>query len=373
MRLSLYWFLAYLCLHVTSSSYGQVSKPTVPFQDVQVAVQHIYNLDFAKAQTQVTALQSRYPNHPVIPLLQSLRLYWEFLPIQDHPQQLQVYLGLLQKSIEAIEKTFGSSSEHPEAVFYTIVTRGYLAMCYNYQSELLKAASEAKKAYNALIKGQSYLQQNNEFYFTSGLYNYYIEVYPSKKPIIKPVIWFFKKGSKATGLEQLKVASQKAIISKAEANFYLTHIYLEYENKPKSALLYSKQLHTLYPGNTLYKMIYVETLLHNKEFEQAERLLQSSPLPTQKIYQIGHHLFAGLIEEQLHKNLQKAEEHYLKATKAAVNDQYTGEYPSLALNGLARIAIASNNNTLAKEYYKKSLKTAEYKSTILEANQFLHK
>src|SRR5690606_32221290 len=138
----------------------------------------IYNFDFTKASQNIRLISDQYPGHPVIPLLQSFKMYWQYLPIQDHPAELQTYLKTLQECLSAIDKYFGPNSQEPEAVFYTIAARGYIAMCYNYQNELLKAALEAKKAYNALTKGQSLIQQNPEFYFTSGLYNYYFEVYP---------------------------------------------------------------------------------------------------------------------------------------------------------------------------------------------------
>lgn len=369
------YFLYYSIILLFSSNYeakAQLLDDKEALTKVQKSIQSIYNFEFDKADHTTDLLSKQYPGHPVVPLLHSFKMYWELLPIQSHPKELQTYIKLLQDCLTAIDKYYGSDSRNPEAVFYTIVARGYLAMCYNYQNELLKAAIEAKKAYNALIRGQSLIQYNPEFYFTSGIYNYYMEVYPNKKPIIKPVIWFFKKGDKSGGINQLMMASQKAIISKAEANFYLSHIFLEYENQHDNALKYSQKLNNTYPANPVYRMIYLESLLLTGKYEVAEQLLKAKPLPKQMLYQIATQLFQGYLAEKLHNRPVEAESFYKKAISLPLNDQYTGEYQALAYAGLARLARRQGNDSQAKEYYKKCLKTAEYKSTVHEANKFLN-
>ncbi len=362
--------LLFLCFHPVKA---QLLNDKDALKDVKAGISSIYNFEFRKAEHNVNELKKQYPGHPVIPLLQSFRMYWEFLPIQNHPKELQLYIKTLQECLTAIDKYFGADSQEPEAVFYTIAARGYLAMCYNYQNELLKAALEAKKAYNALIRGQSMVQKNPEFYFTSGLYNYYMEVYPEKKPIIKPVIWFFKKGSKTKGVEQLGLATQKAIISNAEACFYLVHILLEYENRPATALQYIRKLNHEYPDNPVYRMVYIETLLHNAKYSEAEKLLKTQPLPQQTLYHPGTQLFQAYLAEKFHHNLTQAETLYNKTVSLPVNEQFTSEYHALAYAGLGRISHSRGNYTQAKEYYKKCLKTAEYKSVVQEANEYLKK
>jgi tetratricopeptide (TPR) repeat protein len=368
------YFPYYVLIFLLFGNYeakAQLLKDKSAMLEVQNGITSIYNYEFAKASQNINQIAKNYPGHPVIPLLQSFKMYWEFLPIQDHPAELQTYLNTLQVCLKAIDKYFGPDSQEPEAIFYTIAARGYIAMYYNYQNELLKAALEAKKAYNALTKGQSLIYQNPEFYFTSGLYNYYFEVYPEKKPIIKPAIWLFKKGNKALGIEQLMKASRVSVISKAEAQYYLAHILLEYENEPKKALEYTRKLNLAYPANPVYRMVYLETLLHNKQFEDADNLMKSKPLPNRSLYRTAIPLFQGYLAEYQDKNMSMAESLYKKSLSMPLNDQYTGEYHALAYAGLGRIAHLSGNPTLAKDYYKKCLRTAEYKLTVQEANNYL--
>lgn len=69
---------------------------------------------------------------------------------------------------------------------------GYIALIHNYNNEKMKAASEAKKAYDYVMDGFKYMQHNPEFYFSSGLYNYYMIRYPEDHPIVKPVVFSLK-------------------------------------------------------------------------------------------------------------------------------------------------------------------------------------
>ena len=58
---------------------------------------------------------------------------------------------------------------------------------------------------------------------------------------------------------------------------------------------------------------------------------------------------------------------YLAALKLPHDDQYTKEYHAMSYAGLARIAQRSGNKAKAKQYYKKCLEKAEYRSIVKEA------
>jgi hypothetical protein len=73
---------------------------------------------------------------------------------QGQPGQIEgVSFRKLDQCLEAINKRYGKNSLDPEAVFYTMVARGYMAMIYNYRGEMMNAAGEGKKAYNAFVEG----------------------------------------------------------------------------------------------------------------------------------------------------------------------------------------------------------------------------
>lgn len=338
---------------------------------VQKGLDHIYNLEFKEAGTILQQVKAKYPNHPVNYLLKAQLMYWQYLPIKDNKSKIGEYIQTLNQSLSSVEKTFGKNSKDPEAVFYTMVARGYIALMYNNQGELLKAAGEAKSAYNALTTGMKLLDKNREFYFTSGMYNYYIELYPEDHPIIKPVVIFFKDGNKALGLKQIDTASKTGVITKAEACYYLAHIYLEHESLPDKALPYSTKLVDLYPANPIFRIMYVENLLLAGNYKQAREDLDTVQKLTTGFYPIARHVFEGILHEKAEHNDEEAQKSYLAALKIPHDTQYTREYHAMAYAGLARIANRDGKKSLAKSYYKKCLEKAEYKSIISEARAFI--
>ena len=338
---------------------------------IQKGINHIYNNEFEEANLIGQQVQSKYPDHPVTYFLKAFQMYWQYLPIKDNQAKVGEYLRTLNQCLAAVDKKYGKNIKDPEAVFFTMATRGYLALMYNYQNELLKAAGEAQKAYGSLTEGLKLIDKNPEFYFVGGMYNYYVESYPEDHPIVKPLMIFFKDGNKALGLKQLDTASKVAIITKVEAMYFLAHIYLEHEARPDLADNYTARLVSTYPSNLVFKMIHLEALILAGRYDEAEKGLPELKKRTTGFYSISWHTFEALIAEKRDKNDAAAQKGYLIALKTPYDMQYTREYHAMSYAGLARIADRSGNKAKAKEYYKKCLDITEYLSLKREAKGYL--
>jgi tetratricopeptide (TPR) repeat protein len=337
---------------------------------IQKGLDHIYNNEFTEANVVLHQVEKKYPNHPVSYILDSFVMYWQYLPIKDNALKSKEYVGKLNQCLDAITKKYGKNSTDPEAVFYTIVARGYIAMMYNYNGELMSAAGEAKKAYNALVTGLKLTEKNPEFYFTSGMYNYYVELYPEDHAMVKPLMIFFKNGDKALGLKQVDIATRQGVITRAEACFYLSHIYLEHESNFHKAATYTQKLAAWYPQNQIFNMVNTEALILSGKFDEAVKGLNMLKANTKGFYPVAYNTFQGLIHEKDEKNDSAAQKSYLAALRTPHDDQYTREYYAMSYAGLARIANRAGSKTKAKEYYKKALEKAEYKSIVKEAKAY---
>jgi len=363
-------FLCVLFFLFPNHSKAQLLNDPTTLKLVQKGLDHIYNYEYAEANVILNQVEKKYPNHPVSYILDSFVMYWQYLPIKDNPVKSKEYVSKLNQCLEAITKKYGKDSKDPEAVFYTIVARGYIAMMYNYNGELMSAAGEAKKAYNALITGLKLTERNPEFYFTSGMYNYYVELYPEDHAMVKPLMLFFKNGDKALGLKQIDIATRQGVITKAEACFYLSHIYLEHETNFPKALTYSQKLVNWYPENHIFNMVNTETLLLTGRFDEAAKGMEKLKANTKGFYPIAYNTFQGIIYEKSNKNDSAAQRSYLAALKTPHDDQYTREYYAMSYAGLARIASRAGDKSKAKDYYKKALEKAEYRSIIKEAKAY---
>jgi tetratricopeptide (TPR) repeat protein len=361
--------LTFLTLLYTPSR-AQLLNDPASLKNIQHGLDKIYNYEFDDAATIIDQVEKKYPNHPVTYILDSFVLYWKYLPIKDNPVKSKEYIQKLDQCLNAINRKYGKNSLDPEAVFYTMVARGYMAMMYNYQGEMMNAAGEGKKAYNAFVEGFKLINKNPEFYFTSGMYNYYVEVYPEEHPIVKPLLVFFKNGDKALGLKQIDTATKVGTITRAESCYYISHIYLKYEMKPEKAVFYMEKLVNLYPRNPIYLMKHLEAQLLSGKYDQAGEGVQLLRKNTSGFYPAAWRTFQGILEEKSLKNDAAAQKEYLLALKTPHDAQYTKEYHALAYAGLARIAARSGNKARAKDYYKKCLDKAEYRSVIREAKAF---
>jgi len=349
---------------------AQILNDPAALKNIQTSMDKIYNYEFDEAEVSINQIEKKYPNHPVTHILDSFILFWKYLPIKDHPAKSKEYIQKLDRCLEAVNKKYGKNSLDPEAVFYTIVARSYMAMVYNYRGEMLNAAGEGKKAYNAFVEGFKLINKNPEFYFTSGMYNYYVEVYPEEHSIVKPLLVFFKSGDKALGLKQIDNATKVGTITRAESCYYLSHIYLKYESQPEKAAFYTGKLVNWYPKNSLYLMTNIEALLLSEKYDLAEKELGFLKKINTGFFPLATNTFQGILEEKDAKNDANAQRHYLAALKVPHDDQYTKEYHAMSYAGLARIAARSGNKAKAKQYYKKCLEKAEYRSIVKEAKAF---
>lgn len=221
-------------------------------------------------------------------------------------------------------------------------------------------------------KGFDLLNKYPEFYFSTGLYNYYVEQYPENHPVVKPFMFFFADGDKELGLKQMDLGVNTGIFTRTEAAYWLAYIYIKHESKPLKALQYTQKLIAKYPENIHYIMRHVEVLIASAKYEQVQPFVNQLLAEKHKIFQSTAYVFLGLIQEKQYKNYTLARTHYYHAFKITSPDKrYTQDYYALAYAGLARIAAKEGNKQAAKNFYKKTLELAEYASTIKEAKFYL--
>jgi tetratricopeptide (TPR) repeat protein len=214
------------------------------------------------------------------------------------------------------------------------------------------------------------MDKNIEFYFSTGLYNYYVERYPIDHPVVKPFMLVFKSGNMALGLKQMDVSAKRALFTRPEANYYLAHVYVKHETNFPKAVEHLDYLVDRYPKNPIFQLKYVEALLLAGRYEEGRVALQKLKKMQHKLLPAAIYTFDGIVAERLAKNDSAATLAYQAALKQPVDIAYTQEEHGLAYAGLARIAARANNRNQAKAYYKKALDVAEYKFVIREAKAY---
>ncbi len=333
---------------------------------------YIYNQDFRKSQLVITEIEKTLQNSAIPDLMKALQAFWKYYPIHLEDDKLEIYQKHLLSSYSRSKEVLESDPGNPEAIFLAMASQGLLAESYSESGHSFKAVGAAKRAYNYIKEGSHKLDQSKEFYLTTGLYNYYREYYPEAYPIYKPFMYFFMKGDKRKGIQQLEVAAKEASISHVIAQYYLSYIYMRYEYLPSKALRQGRKLHDSYPNNDLFLAIFLESLIINKRYQEAAPLaieLQSNPSPYLKIY---GDLFMGVIEEKNHKNFTYAERLYRNVLE--LNEEYNmkrSHLEAFAYLGLGRI-YEHKQDPKARKYFKEALDQAYTKSMKNEAKSHLN-
>lgn len=354
-----------------SSSFAQLQTDSAAQDLVRRSVEKIYNYEFTEVQPLIADLRSRYPQHPVAPTLQALQLYWQYLPLSKHPTVTRQYVAIVNQAIDLAEKLVATGKHDDEANFFLLTAHGFLAMQQSDAGEFLKAVGEARRAYAYLKKGFNRMDQNPEFYFSTGLYNYYRVQYPENHGIVKPLMIFFASGDKKVGLQQMEMGVKKGNFTRYEAAYYLAYDFIKHENQPARALPFSTLLYEKFPRNPLFTARHAEALVLTGRYAEAEpiteRLRQTSGL----VPSLAGTVLTGVIQEKLRKNDKAATALYQKATKTPPGERFTRDYVGLAWLGLGRIAQRAGDRANARECFRQALKIAEYRSTVEEARKAL--
>ena len=341
-------------------------------EQIEQTVHYIYNFQFDQAEILINKLEETIDTYPGLYLLKSLKLYWEQYPLQEDSEYYLEYENLLMETADRARELLDKDPNDVEGIFFSLAAYGYLTNYHAEKGNLLKTISYAKNAYKYLKNGFDLKEKYVEFYFTTGLYNYYREKYPENHPVYKPFLWFFQSGNKSTGIEQLDKAADEATFTKVEALYYLFHINLRYKTDPSSALNYVQLLIQQYPDNLVFQVYHAENLLILQQFSEVIPIVERLKEKKNKFYEMTGLLFNGVIQEKLNKNYHAAINFYERAIKVAGNSSFDSDhYLSMAYTGLARCADQLGNIEQAKDYYKKALNYSSYDIIIDEAKAYL--
>jgi tetratricopeptide (TPR) repeat protein len=356
-----------------SVSQESIIEDSVLINRMNRTIDLIYNFEFDIAYLEIDTLENHLGDHPANHLLRSMILYWKDRPFKEDTDPYLEYQNELETAIELANPFQENEDLHEEGEFYILAGYGLLTDFYNGVGHRMKAIGSAKKAYNSLKQGFELKEKFPDFYFSSGVYNYYREKFPELHPFYKTFMWVFVNGDMELGLEQLKMASKEGIFTQREALIYLFHIYLRYENNPELALPYSKTLVDRFPGNYRFRCLFIENMIYNNRDSISGDMIDSLINHDDIFFQLAGNLFSGLISEK--KGKFEAARYYLKTANKKYEEMGRDDlhYLSLIYTGMARLAIDQEDNEKARKYYKLALKTDPYVPVRSEAEHFLHK
>jgi hypothetical protein len=237
-----------------------------------------------------------------------------------------------------------------------------------------KAASVGKSAINYLDASREKETLSPELLFGDALYNYFSVWVPENYPALKPLLWFFRKGDKALGLEQLKEVSYNAYYTRIEAMVWLMRIMNSYENDQVRAFQLSEYLHQTYPDNPYFHRYYARMLYYQSRFTEAEpvckriiNLIDSSKVGYEATSGRYAAFFLGQIFEARRK-YDEAKRYYLMGMRYAEEVEATESgYYLYSMIALGEIAQREGNSKEAKKWFTDAKKKAGRKDEAFKS------
>jgi tetratricopeptide (TPR) repeat protein len=364
---------------ICERSFAQVKKDTsivlinnVALQmEISDALNDLYNFKFDKAEQQFRWFKQKYKWHPLPYFLLGLSEWWKIMPNTRDTKYDDRFMAYMDSSIMVAENLYKKVPEYKiEAAFFLAAAHGFKGRLYSDEERKNwgKAAVEGKSALNYMEVCREQDNLSPELLFGDGLYNYFSVWVPENYSSLKPLMWFFRKGDKKLGLEQLKEVSYNAFYTRTEAMVWLMRILNSYENDQVRAFQIAEYLHQTYPDNPYFHRYYARVLYSRGYYPELE--IQCKQIIARiDSAQIGYEAtsgrYAAFFLGQLYENQRKlddAKRYYTLAVKYAEEIGATESgYYLFSLIALGEINEKQGNKAEAKRYFQEVKKKSSRK------------
>lgn len=348
------------------------------------ALNDLYNFKFGKAESQFRYLRYKYRWHPLPYFLMGLIEWWKIMPNTKNEQHDEVFLAYMDSTIRIAENLYKKYPAYKiEAAFFLAAAYGFKGRLYSdeYRKQWRKAAVAGKNALEYLEVCKQSQHLSPELLFGDALYNYFSVWVPENYPALKPILWFFPKGDKKLGLQQLREVSYNAFYTRTEAMVWLMRILNNYENDNLRAFQLSEYLYQTYPDNPFFHRYYARMLYATGRFAQAEPVCKEILARIDSGmtgYEMNSGRYAAFFLGQIYESrrqLDEARKYYrLCADYAESLGMDDSGYYLYSLIALGEIAEKQGNKTDAKKYYNLVKKKSNRKDeTFKDAKRRLKK
>jgi hypothetical protein len=320
-----------------------------------------YGFHFSEAKAIQVSLENEMSSHPAPFFLKALIIYWENFPILPEDPAVLVFEAGINRAIELAGNMMNKDPDSMEGLFFDLHSRAFKAMFWADNGKPGKVIPDLNAMYYSTLRGFDYKDIFNEFYFSSGMYNYYIEAYTEKHPIYKPLALFFRRGDKQLGLKEIEYAIHNTTYIKHEARLFMSLIQLNYEKDINEALEHAAKLYNYFPKNIYYLGQYLIILVHNRQYSVAAALNAKLSDETDDFHRLIYLLIEGFLNENHRNSPLQARNHYKQVLREAERlGAIANLYAAIASAGLARIAEKEGDTLTARKQRKQSSRQSNY-------------
>ncbi|HEY3251516.1 MAG TPA: tetratricopeptide repeat protein [Ignavibacteria bacterium] len=216
-------------------------------------IDYVYQLKFDSATAIFQPMADREPKDPTGPFFLAMTEWWRvYVNKEDHSND-DNYLSKVDWCIRVCDERIDANENDDWATFLKGGVIGYRGFINSIRENWLKAIDDGREGLNLIQRAYELNPGNKDAIFGIGLYNYAADYVVQRYPFLKAVLFFFPKGNKELGLQQLRDCAENGKFSKTEASVVLCFVHLKYEKNYPEAVKYAVKLTQMYPQNPMFQ------------------------------------------------------------------------------------------------------------------------
>ncbi|MCI0611923.1 tetratricopeptide repeat protein [bacterium] len=249
------------------------------FDNVIVKANGMYlDAHFDEGIELIKTLEASHPKSPAVSYFLANGYWWKIFRtyIYDKEAQSTPFDDEFERQIEeTVSRCEALLERNPN----DIVALFYLGNAHSLKSRVKGLRGSYYSAGREAAKGKKYLEKvldlessQYDAYYNIGMYNYLAGALPGYAKVLKTFL-FLPGGDKEKGLSLLKIAGQKSVYFKDEAQLIIAGFYGDHEDLPNDALRIVKSFRSRFPENAWFHY-WEGTLLSDElnDYERAEKV-----------------------------------------------------------------------------------------------------
>lgn len=259
-----------LSLFAVTLAFGQSNDELIT-----KGIDHVYHIRFDSASNVFQQLVERDPKDPSGYFFLSMAEWWKIYMNKEDRSNDDNYLAKVDKCIKICEERIDENENDDWATFLMGGVIGYRGFMNVMRDNWLKAIDDGKQGLNLVQKSYEMNPGNKDAILGLGIYNYAVDYVVDRYPFLKAVLFFFPKGNKELGIQQLRDCAQNGKFSRTEANVVLAFIHLSYEKNYLEAEKYASSLSFLYPENPVFERFLGKCYVGQSRYNEAAMLYRN--------------------------------------------------------------------------------------------------
>ncbi len=213
----------------------------------------LYNMRSERARQHFQAINERYPEHPVGPFLKGLNLWWTIMLDLADTTHDDAFFALMDEVIARADALLDENADDFDALLFKAAAHGFKARLASNRRSWWSTLRNAQKAIGPARRvAKIGPDDNGDYVFGKGLYDYYTAILEEEYPATKSFTWMIPNGNRERGLRLLKKTAEEGRYVQTEAIYYLTQIHYLYEEDYRATRRYVTRLRERHPNNPYF-------------------------------------------------------------------------------------------------------------------------